>query len=109
TEQSPVKGSVRQLKNRIKDKIEVQRNWDLFKLRFEQVHQDFFAKLRSEYPYLTPGDLRICALLKLNLSSKDIAGMLNISASSVDMARYRIRKKLKLRRKDSLVDFLIEY
>lgn len=71
-------------------------NWKEFELRFEQVHTGFFKNLLKEYPMLTQNEQRLCAYLKLNMSTKDIAQILYLSVNSVISARYRLRKKLGL-------------
>ena len=80
-----------------------------FELRFLKVHNDFYDKLRTEFPKLSPNDLKMCALLRLNLSSKDIANILHMSSASVNVTRSRIRKKMNLSKKVNLVSFLMEY
>lgn len=73
---------------------------------FDIVHNDFIKNLRSEYPDLTNNEVLMCAYLKMNLSTKEIAPLLNISVRGVETMRYRIRKKFNLEREDSLTDFL---
>jgi tetratricopeptide (TPR) repeat protein/DNA-binding CsgD family transcriptional regulator len=80
--------------------------WDQFKLHFESVHKGFFAKLMNAYPNLTQNELKLCAYLRMNLSTKEIAQMLHISAESVTTKRYRLRKKLKLDNEENLVGFI---
>ena len=72
-------------------------------------HRTYFQKLKQKCPALTRGDLRFCAYLRMGLSSKEIAVLLNISSSSVEVARYRIRKKLGLKRSDHLVEYLTQW
>lgn len=81
--------------------------WSEFESRFENVHESFYSTLNKLYPNLTPGEKRLCALLRLNLSSKDIATLIYQNPQSVDMARYRLRKKLNLNSEENLVDFLL--
>ena len=69
----------------------------------------FFTNLKERYPDLTPGDLRLCALLRLNMPTKDMARMQNLSVRGVEAARYRLRKKLNLPEGQSLVDFMIQF
>ena len=83
------------------------RDWDDFKRVFEQVHEDFFQKLQAISPDISANDLRLCALLKLNLSSADIATILGISQDSLRIARYRLRKKLQLEEGTQLSTFLL--
>jgi FixJ family two-component response regulator len=62
---------------------------------FNNADKDFFKKIKSVHPTLTPNDLKLCAYLRLNLSSKEIGPLLNISVKSVEIKRYRLRKKNK--------------
>jgi DNA-binding CsgD family transcriptional regulator len=84
-----------------------QDDWDRFEVHFDQVHEDFMKKLRNNYTELTPKDLRLCAYLRMNLSSKEIAPLLNISIRGVEISRYRLRKKLDLDRDANLTDFMM--
>ncbi|MGY3793945.1 LuxR C-terminal-related transcriptional regulator [Aquimarina sp. 433] len=79
----------------------------LFEINFDKSHQEFYEKLSNNYPNLTSKDLRLCAYLKMNLSSKEIAPLLGISSQSVDVSRHRLRKKLNLDSKDNLTNILI--
>ncbi|MGK0333913.1 MAG: AraC family chitin signaling transcriptional activator [Paraglaciecola sp.] len=81
--------------------------WNLFKDAFENADRDFFKKVKVLHPELSPNDLKLCAYLRLNLSSKEIAPMLNISSRSVEVKRYRLRKKLELDSKSGLVDHIM--
>ena len=81
-------------------------NWDDFKLHFEKVHQGFFERLKGKYPHLTIKDQRLCAYIHLGLSTKDIAGLINITPESAEIGRIRLRKKLGLDRSQNLALFL---
>jgi len=83
-------------------------NWEDFKFHFEKVHQGFFTRLKSKYPSLTPKDQRLCAYINLGLSTKDIAGLVNITPESAEIGRIRLRKKLGLNRLTNLFTFLQE-
>lgn len=83
--------------------------WNVFQENFDLIHENFFRKLKDLYPSLTPSDLKLCTLLRLNYTTKEIARLLNISTRGVESARYRLRKKLNLDENDNLVDFLIEF
>ncbi len=83
------------------------RNWKNFIQYFEQVHKDFSANIKRKFPEITSNELRLLALLKMNLSSKEIANILNISGEGVKKARYRLRKKLGLATEDSLQDLVL--
>lgn len=81
-------------------------DWDKFSFYFDEVHQDFLKKLKNKYPQLSANDQKLCAYLKMNLSTKEIAPLLNISIRGVEISRYRLRKKLNLERTQVLNDFL---
>ena len=85
------------------------KEWSTFKAHFEEVNQGFFENLTENYPDLSGNDIKVCALVKLNLGSKEIASILGISMESAKMARYRLRKKLKLDTSQNLVSFLSAY
>jgi ligand-binding sensor domain-containing protein/DNA-binding CsgD family transcriptional regulator len=82
-------------------------DWDQFAIHFDQVHADYLSNLKDKYPSLSPSDLKLCAYLKLNLSSKEIAQLLNITSRAVEVSRYRLRKKLGLKPEVNLFDFLL--
>jgi len=81
-------------------------NWEEFEARFLSVNKDFYEKINTKYPKLTRGDQKVCALIKLNLSSKEMAKLMGISIESVHTSRYRLRKKLKLTKEVSLTEFI---
>lgn len=81
-------------------------SWLEFEKRFSAVNNDFYQKIKSQFPNLTPYDLKICALLKLDFTGKEMATLLGISAESAQTSRYRLRKKLGLKKEDNLVDFM---
>lgn len=80
--------------------------WEAFRLRFEEVHPSFFRILKKQFPDLTSGELKLCALLQLNMTTKEIANINNITTAAVDKSRNRLRKKLNLPPDESLNDFL---
>jgi tetratricopeptide (TPR) repeat protein len=82
-------------------------DWQEFEMVFQQVHADFFEKLRVDFPNLTPADVRLCAMLRLNLSSKDIATIMGISQDSLRIARYRLRKKLDIDKGGNLYSYIM--
>lgn len=77
-----------------------------FNIQMEELHQEFFAKLNTQFPELTTYDLRLCVYLKTGLTTKEIAELTNVLASSVNVSRSRLRKKLKLEPKENLIKFL---
>lgn len=85
-----------------------EKEWADFNVQFESINKNFYARIRQAYPDISPNDLKICALIKLNLSIKEMAGILNISPDSVKTARYRLRKKLQLNSEDNLTEFILK-
>ena len=83
-------------------------DWHVFEEAFNNADKDFLKKIKSVHPVLTSNDLRLCAYLRLNLSSKEIAPLLNISSRSVEVKRYRLRKKMDLKHESSLTDYILE-
>ena len=82
-------------------------NWKFFKKAFSNADKDFFKKIKEKHPELTSNDLKLCAYLRLNLSSKEIAPLLNISVKSVEIKRYRLRKKMDLDRETNLTEYIL--
>ncbi len=82
-------------------------SWTLLETAFNQVDRDFLNKLREKFTDLSPSDLKLCVYLRLNLSSKEISTLLNISAKSVEIKRYRLRKKMGLDPQLSLQSFIL--
>jgi hypothetical protein len=81
--------------------------WKEFSTRFKEVHGDFYDKLLKRFPSLSPNDLKLCAFLRLNMSSKDIAELTGQRVSSLETARYRLRQKLGIANSDiNLITFL---
>ncbi|MDA0317379.1 MAG: triple tyrosine motif-containing protein [Bacteroidetes bacterium] len=83
-------------------------DWKLFKEAFDNADKDFLKLVKQKHPNLTPNDLKLCAYLRLNLSSKEIAPLLNISPRSVEVKRYRLRKKMNLPQKSSLANYILD-
>ncbi len=100
----PIAEIVRELDDGSADTI-----WEEFELRFQQVHTSFFEKLSKAYPALSSSELRMCALLRLNLSTKEIVSITYQSVKSVEMTRFRLRKKLGLEKDENLISFLNQY
>lgn len=83
-------------------------DWKFFEDAFNNADKDFLKKVKGAHPELTSNDLRLCAYLRLNLSSKEIAPLLNISVRSVEVKRYRLRKKMNLAHESGLADYIME-
>jgi DNA-binding CsgD family transcriptional regulator len=84
------------------------KEWQDFNKHFESINKNFYSHLKEAYPDISPNDLKLCALIRLNLSTKEMAGILNISPDSVKTARYRLRKKLHLNTEDNLTEFIMK-
>ena len=85
-----------------------EKDWKFFEEAFNNADKHFLDKVKKVHPNLTPNDLRFCAYLRLNLSSKEIAPLLNISVRSVEIKRYRLRKKMNLLHDEGLVNHILE-
>jgi DNA-binding CsgD family transcriptional regulator len=83
--------------------------WEQFFLHFDRVHSDFFKRLKEKHPQLTAKDQKLCAYLRMNLSTKEIAPLMNISVRGVEISRYRLRKKLDLSSDVNLNEFMMEF
>ncbi|WP_162555874.1 tetratricopeptide repeat protein [Reichenbachiella versicolor] len=101
---TPDKNKINKLARSIQ--INSDNNWEEFEARFVSVNTRFYTDLNNKFPKLSQGDQKICALIKLNFSSKDMAKLLGICVESVHTTRYRLRKKLGLERSDNLEDFI---
>ena len=99
---SPIKKLIKKINNHLVDK----EDWLAFELHFRNAHAQFFDNLREKHPNLSSNDIKLSAYLKLNLSSKEIASLMNIAISSVEQGRYRLRKKLELDSEISLVNYI---
>lgn len=84
------------------------KDWEQFAVHFDKVHSDFLRITKTAYPSLSAHELKLCAYLRMNLSSKEIAQLENISVRGVEISRYRLRKKLRIATETTLFDFLME-
>lgn len=106
-DQNEIKKEIRRLVKVIDKDIEFDKNWEQFEHHFDQVHHDYLKSLRQQFPQLTPKDRKLCAYLRMNLQTKEIAPLMNISVRGVEISRYRLRKKLELSRETNLIEFLM--
>jgi len=97
------------IKKLLKLKIRKQDNWEIFKLRFREVHKDFFNKLYVKHPGLTKSELKFCSYLCIQLSSSQISFALNVSNEAIRKTRYRIRKKMNLLPENSLEKYIATF
>ncbi|TVQ12800.1 MAG: hypothetical protein EA364_07965 [Balneolaceae bacterium] len=100
---------ITQLTNLIDRGLQDEHEWEVFEQLYDQAHGDFFKRLKQEYPQLTPSDLRLCAYLRMNLSSKEIAPLLSISVRGVEERRYRLRKRLNLSTDTNLTELIMTF
>lgn len=84
-------------------------DWQHFEMHFDQVHGDFSSRLKEKYPNLSPQDRRLCAYLRMNMTTKEIANLLNITVRGAEISRYRLRKKLELERETNLAEFILNF
>ena len=92
----------------LSEENKMDKDWELFAQHFDHVHSDFLSNIKTQYPTLSPHELKLCAYLRMNLSSKEIAQLESISVRGVEIGRYRLRKKLKINTETNLFDFLLE-
>lgn len=101
------KDDIRGVIKNIDKSLNNNKDWEFFEEAFNNADTDFLHKIKDLHPNLTPSDLKLCAYLRLNLSSKEIAPLLNISVRSVEIKRYRLRKKMELEHEASLTDYIL--
>jgi DNA-binding CsgD family transcriptional regulator len=89
--------------------LKVQEDWRQFEYHFDRVHGDFLSRLTAEFMDLTPGEQKLCAFLRLKMDTKEISNLMGISLRGVEVARYRLRKKLGLGSHQNLSKFILEY
>jgi tetratricopeptide (TPR) repeat protein/DNA-binding CsgD family transcriptional regulator len=104
--QKPEKDKLQSIIVDINNLIISEKDKEEFFAHVDQIYSNFYLRLKEKYPNISESEQRLSSLLKIGLSSKDIASILHISPKSVDTSRYRLRKKLELKQEDSLVDFL---
>ncbi|MBP6825128.1 MAG: hypothetical protein KA165_01105 [Saprospiraceae bacterium] len=102
-----VKREIQQLLNLLNFDAKLDEDWEQFAFHFDQVHVDFLKRLREQYPELSTNDHKLCAYLRMNLSTKEIAPLMNISVRGVEGSRYRLRKKLNLPNEVNLTDIIL--
>jgi len=92
----------------IDENIKFDNDWYRIKAHFDKIHPGFFDRLRKNFPQLTPNDHKLCALLRMNLSTKEISHILKITAPSTEISRIRLRKKLALPKRVNLTQYICE-
>lgn len=84
-------------------------DWEHFTIHFDKAHNDFFVALKHTHPNLTPNELKLCAYLRMNLSTKEMSQLMNISVRGVEISRYRLRKKLQIPTETNLLSYLMQF
>ncbi|MBK9733919.1 MAG: hypothetical protein IPO92_02685 [Saprospiraceae bacterium] len=107
--ESDTKKQIKKVISILSDDQKLENDWDSFAVHFDQVHTDFLRRLKEKYPKLSPQDLKLCAYLRMNLTTKDIAPLFNISVRGVEISRYRLRKKMSLDVEMNLNDFMMQF
>jgi DNA-binding CsgD family transcriptional regulator/tetratricopeptide (TPR) repeat protein len=97
------------IKHTVDTNMNLDRDWKQFKLHFEEVHPDFFIRLSEQFPALTPGEHKICAYYRINLSTNEIAQILNVTIAGVQKSRHRLRKKLNINSETDMADFMLKF
>jgi DNA-binding CsgD family transcriptional regulator len=108
-EDGSAKDKISSLRKKINRDVDSKQQNNIFEAHFDEAHKDFFDRLRERYPILTPNDLRMCGFIKMNISTKKIANILNISYRGAEISRYRLRKKLELSREVNFSTFLANF
>jgi hypothetical protein len=93
----------------IEKNISADADWEHFAFHFDQVHGDFSSRFKVSFPQLSPQEIKLSAYLRMNLSTKEIAQLLNISVRGVEIGRYRLRKKMNLDRNQNLQEFILNF
>jgi hypothetical protein len=102
-----IKKDLQQLLNLLNFDAKLDEDWEQFAFHFDQVHVDFLKRVREQFPQLGINDQKLCAYLRMNLTTKEIAPLMNISVRGVEASRYRLRKKLDLPNDANLTDFMM--
>jgi ligand-binding sensor domain-containing protein/DNA-binding CsgD family transcriptional regulator len=95
------------LYSRIAREVDSNKQMEVFARAFDEVHEEFLDRLKDRYPTLTPTELRLCAFLKMNINTKEIAPLMNISVRGVEICRYRVRKKMGISRETNLTTHIL--
>jgi len=104
--ENEVKSKLNHLIDNFSKEITTEKDWEYFELHFDKVHQNFISNLKVNFPELSATDIRLAAFIRMNLSNKEIAELMNKSVRSIESSRYRLRKSLNLSQGDNLTDFL---
>lgn len=101
----PIKKVIKKINSHLVDK----EDWLTFQLHFSNSHSQFFQNINEKHPDLSPNEIKLCAYLKLNLSSKEIASLMNVAITSIEQSRYRLRKKFNLDKEENLLHYIQKF
>ena len=104
-----IPGELKNTIRRIESNLQYDQEWKEFEKWFQEVHSQFFKKIRKKFPSLTVREQKVCALLRLNMNTKDIANLTNLEPRTIEVYRYNIRKKLGLKPGENLTSYLMGY
>jgi FixJ family two-component response regulator len=99
---------IKKILRRLNSEEKLDDEWKQFSIHFNDVHSNFLLTLKEVFPELNAHEMKLCAYLRMNLSSKEIAQLMSISVRGVEISRYRLRKKLKLQPNEDLFGFLFK-
>ncbi len=107
--QEEIKTQLSGISKDIENNVSDDSDWEHFQFHFDRVHGDFNSRLKKVFPMLSPQETKLCAYLRMNLSTKEIAQLLNISVRGVEISRYRLRKKMRLDHEKNLLEFVLNF
>ena len=107
--EDPLANDLEKIMTSIEHNISSDDDWQHFEIHFDQVHGDFSQRLKDKYPNLSPQDRRMCTYLRMNMTTKEIANLLNITVRGAEISRYRLRKKLGLSRDTNLAEYILNF
>lgn len=106
---SPLNQKIQKLIQKLQQEEIQDEGWEQVMFHFNQLHREFFERLKTNFPKLTPKDLKMCAYLRMNLSTKEMTSLLNVTTRGVEASRYRLRKKFDLTKEENLTEFLMQF
>ena len=104
-----VRQELQQIARQIETNLTRDDDWEHFRFHFDRVHGDFINRIMKSCPGLTPQEIKLCSYLRLNLATKEIANLMNISVRGVEISRYRLRKKLGIPRTANLQEYILHF
>lgn len=109
TEEEKSMDALKKMLKTLGEEDKMDADWEHFTVHFDKAHNDFFVALKEKHNNLTPNELKLCAYLRMNLSTKEMAQLMNISVRGVEISRYRLRKKLQISTETNLFAYLLDF